>query len=110
MIKRLPSMIVPALLLTAVLSTSAVKPVEYVRISPSAARTQVRPDAFTRDWHARLHLRSAVGQPVTAQFDRELRCAIGLRGPVLLELLDELRQCAWLLLGAATGDNTLHDP
>ncbi len=35
---RMPSMIVPAMLVVAVLSTSAVKPVEYVRISPTAAK------------------------------------------------------------------------
>ncbi len=53
--KRLPSMIAPMLLVLAVLSTSAVKPVEYVRISPSRT-VEVRENA--NRWQARCPRRT----------------------------------------------------
>lgn len=105
MIKRLPSMIVPALLLIAVLSTSVVKPAEYVRISPSAtARPLVR---GTRPGPA---ARSGGGQPMPAEFDLECWCAVGLRGPVPSEMPDKPCQGLDLLLAVPAGNDMFCDP
>lgn len=105
MIKRLPSMIVPALLLVAVLSTSAVKPAEYVRISPSAAASPL-----VRGARPGPSARSACKQLMPAKFDAERRCAIGLQDPVPLEPLDE--PCLGLesLLAVPAGKHVLSDP
>ena len=105
MIKRLPSMIVPVMLLIAVLSTSAVKPAEYVRISPSAmARPQVRVARSTPSG------RSARRQPMPANFDPKRRCAIGLRNPRQLEPLDEPCQGLDRLLAVPLCEDVLCDP
>jgi hypothetical protein len=115
---RMPSMIAPALLLIAVLSTSAVKPVEYVRISPSAARPlaqrdRARPNPIER---AGGHARSVAGRSGSVQTmpanerGGELGAAIGPRTPAAQELPREIAERVHRLLAVLAGEHVLRDP
>lgn len=105
MIKRLPSMIVPALLLIAVLSTSVVKPAEYVRISPSGAASPL-----VRVARPGPSVRLGGGQRVPANFDSKRWCAVRSRNPGQLEPLHEFRHGMFSLFAAATGEHMPCDP
>jgi hypothetical protein len=104
--KRLPSMIAPMLLVLAVLSTSAVKPVEYVRISPSRT-VEVRENANRRQARCPRRTRpsaiSALRRRVSAEGRLEVGLAVGLRLPVQLELPDEFRERSCALLAVLPG-------
>lgn len=111
--KRLPSIIAPILLVLAVLSTSAVKPVEYVRISPSRT-VKVRPKTDHRR-QARCSRRprpsaiSALRQHVATEGRLEEGLAVGLRLPPQLELPDESRDRPLRLLAVPSAKHVPTD-
>ena len=110
--KRLPSMIAPMLLVLAVLSTSAVKPVEYVRISPSRS-VGVRENADRRQARCprRTHPSaiSALRQRASAEERLEAGIAVGQCSPAQLELPGESRERPYQLLAAPLGKDMIED-